>query len=61
MVYCQSIVIFIDWWNSSVTYDIAKIDNYSVYRQLGNNRNYRRVIVEIAARGPMEVLHWKFM
>ena len=44
-----------------MTYDIAKIDNYSVYRRLGNNQNYRRVIVEIAARWPMEVLHWEFM
>ena len=36
MVLCQSIVIFIDRCNSSVAYDIAKIDNYSVYRRLGN-------------------------
>ena len=27
--------------NSSVTHDIAKIDNYSVYRWLGNNANYK--------------------
>ena len=26
-----------------------------------DSRNYRRVIVEISARRPMEVLHWKFM
>ena len=26
-----------------------------------DSRNYRRVIVEIAARRPMAVLHWKFM
>ena len=26
-----------------------------------DSRNYRRVIVEITARRPMEVLHWKFM
>ena len=38
MVKCQSIVIFIDRWNSSVTHDIAKKkDNYSIYRRLGNN------------------------
>ena len=24
-----------------------------------DNRNYRRVIVEITARRPMQVLHWK--
>ena len=34
------IIKFIDRWNSSVTHDIAKIDNYSVYRRLGNNFDY---------------------
>ena len=39
-VKCQSIVKFVDRWNSSVTHDIAKIDNYSVYRWLGNKIIY---------------------
>ena len=40
MVQCQSKVKFIDRWNSSVTHDIAKVDNYSVYRRLGGNLEY---------------------
>ena len=27
--------------SSSLTYDIAKIDNYSLYRQLGNENSYK--------------------
>ena len=29
--------------NSSVTHDIAKIDNYSVYRHLGNKFTYKSI------------------
>ena len=38
-------VKFIDRLNSSVTHDIAKIDNYSIYRGLGNNYNYCEQVV----------------
>ena len=37
--YCQG--------NSSVTLEIAKMDNYSVYRRLGNNSLYSPYSVEL--------------
>ena len=44
------IIIFIDRWNSSVTHDIAKIDNYSVYRRLGNNKEYLYKNIRVGVR-----------